>query len=73
MVAYPLYIAIATYMSGSIVRYLIFGFPAAVMFSPLASKGPKGIFVLGIMGIAGFALGIYWITHFVGGDAGPIP
>ena len=71
--AYPLYILAGTYMSGSIVRYLLLGFPAALAWAPLANIGVAGRTGLALVAASGVALGVAWVHYFVGGAGGPIP
>jgi hypothetical protein len=71
--AYPLYILAATYTSGSIFRYLLLAFPAALVWAPLANKGVAGRAGLAVVAVSGVALGVVWVHYFVGGTGGPIP
>ena len=72
-VVYPLYVMGATYISGSVVRYMLFAFPFAFLLAPLARRGRTGWVVLSVLGLVGSALGVYWVHHFVGRDFGMVP
>lgn len=73
VMGYPLYILGATYMSGSVLRYMLFAFPVAFAFAPLLRRGRGGLVVLLVMALVGSTLGVFWVNHFVGSGAGPIP
>ena len=73
IVAYPLLIAFGTLPSGSIVRYLLFAFPMALVFvGPDGGRRPSRV-VLAAIAVAGMLLQGVWLVHFVGSTGGPAP
>lgn len=72
VVAYPLFILLVTYPSGSLVRYLLLAFPLALLFV----RRRPGARWLSPPVLAAAALGVaaqwVWISAFVASSAGPV-
>ena len=64
---YPAYLLLATFPSGSIVRYLLLAFPMALVVLGRGTRTPTALLVT--LPVVGAALGVLWVFSFVGGDA----
>jgi hypothetical protein len=72
-VAYPLFLLLVTYPSGSLVRYLLLSFPLALLLVPRSPGSrwswPPVALALG----AGLVAQVFWIGSFAGSTGGPVP
>ena len=61
VVVYPLYLAVASLVTSSFLRYFMLAFPAALLFLPVARRRASGLALL----VAAVALGILGATWWV--------
>ena len=70
--AYPVYLGAATFVSGSVVRYLLLLFPAALLVARVA-RWPWGRIAVVACWTAGLGLQGVWVAGFVVPAQGLIP
>ena len=66
-VVYPAYLLLATFPSGSIMRYLLLAFPMPLVALVRGARTPTAWLV--VLSVVGSALGVVWVFCFVGSDA----